>query len=94
MAIDIFKRKRARANYSHNRLFCIGKGHGILTEEEEEEREKKDMKKKKKRKVYISVHIHKPQKYKEHLLRINVAHTTTLSTSRMCFPLFARTLSP
>jgi hypothetical protein len=54
-------------------------------------REREKMKNKK-RKVYISTHIYKPQKYKEHLLRINFTHTTTLSVSRMCFPLFARAL--
>ena len=45
-------------------------------EREEEQKEKKKQ-------------IHKPQKYKEHLLRINFTHTTTLSTSPMCFPLFS-----
>jgi hypothetical protein len=43
--IDIFKRKSARANYPHNRLFCIRKEHGIFdirrekkrTEEKEKE---------------------------------------------------------
>ena len=50
----------------------------------EEERQRERERRKEKR-----TQIHKPQKYKEHLLRINFTHTTTLSTSRMCFPLFS-----
>lgn len=47
------KEKNARANYSHNRLFCRGKEHGIFdrrTTERKREEEKKKVKKRRRRK--------------------------------------------
>ena len=75
------EREYARANYSHQRLFCTGRERGIFLTERESERERGEREKK---------GIHKTA---EHLLRINFTHTTTLTMSRMCFPLFSRVFS-